>query len=78
MKRGRTQVKIPNNTENGGSEYSLKPRVHPEKAEAVEKLKPEYPTTQQINETWDAYLNGEEALMALISKRASELKAKKS
>jgi len=38
----------------------------------MEKLKSEYPTDEQIKETWDAYLKGGDALLELMRKKHRE------
>jgi Spy/CpxP family protein refolding chaperone len=41
----------------------------------MEKLKSEYPTNKQIEETLQAYRNGGDALMELIRKRRAKMRA---
>lgn len=42
----------------------------------MEKLKSEYPTDKQIEETLEAYRKGGDALMELIRKRRQEAEAR--
>jgi len=44
-------------------------KVHPDEEATMDKLKSEYPTSEQIAKTLEAYRKGGDALMDFIRKR---------